>query len=167
MVQVHRTMHTTTSNSATQSLPGRVPFHRSTGQRPCSQTIDVAEPWRGSLVRSHKSWQDLASYGRVRGLASEDVHDLVQMLAASCASWQWARMGSRDPEEATATLKRLLYRSLGFMAMPSQARLKLAGLGHFGSSAACARRSDATAAHARRREAYQLHLAAARRSPNW
>jgi len=116
--------------------------------------------------------QKLASYGRIRGLvfgafgeASPDVHELAEVLATSSASRQWVRMGSRDPLEAAATLKRTLYRSWGLMAVRAQARLKLAGLSHVGTgaSAARARRSGATAAHARRREAYQLHFAAARR----
>ena len=120
--------------------------------------------------------QKLASYGRIRGLAfgaygeaSQDVHDLVSILAVNCASRQWVRMGSRDPEEAAATLKRSLYRSWGLMAMRSQARLKLAGLSHVGAgaSAARARRTDAAAAHARRRAAYQLHFAATRRGQRW
>ena len=74
-------------------------------------------------------------------------------------------MGCRDPQEAAATLKRSLYRSWGLMAMRGQARLKLAGLAQVGAGAsvARARRLDATAAHARRREAYQLHFMASSR----
>ena len=120
--------------------------------------------------------QKLASYGRAHGLtfgaygeASPDVHELVTVLAASCASRQWTRMGARDPQDAAATLKRSLYRSWGLMAMRGQARLKLMGLSHVGSGAAAARarRTDSTAAHSLRREAYQLHFAATRGARQW
>ena len=120
--------------------------------------------------------QKLATYGRVRGLAfgaygeaSTDVHELVQVLAKSCASRQWARMGARDPQEAAALLQRSLYRSWGLMAMRGQARLKLMGMSQVGSGAAAARarRTDSAAAHSLRREAYQLHFAATRGSWRW
>ena len=88
----------------------------------------------------------LASYGRIWGLAfgayaeaSPDVHELLDVLASSCASRQWARMGSRDSQDAAATLKGSLYRSWGLMAARGQARFKLMGLGHVGTGAAAAR----------------------------
>ena len=78
-------------------------------------------------------------------------------------------MGSRDPQEAAATLKRTLYRSWGLMAMRGQARLKLMGLSHVGSGAAAARarREEAASSYSLRREAYQLHFAASRFGQRW
>ena len=87
----------------------------------------------------------LAGYGRIWGLAfgaygeaSPDVHELAHVLATSCASRQWGRMGCRDPQEAAATLKRSLYRSWGLAAIRAQARLKLAGLSHVAAGASAA-----------------------------
>ena len=118
----------------------------------------------------------LASYGRIWGFAfgayaeaSPDVHELLDVLASSCASRQWARMGSRDPQDAAAALKRSLYRSWGLMAARGQARLKLMGLGHVGTGAAAARarRVESAAAYRLRQEAHQLHFAAARIGQRW
>jgi hypothetical protein len=113
----------------------------------------------------------LASYGRIwafafgaYGEASADAHELVRMLATTYASRHWARMGSRDPQDAAAAMQRSLYRSWGLMAVRGQARLKLAGLAHVGAGAhaASSRRAASEAFHDLRREAYQLHFAAAR-----
>ena len=116
--------------------------------------------------------QKLASYGLAFGAygeASADVHELVHVLATTCSARQWARMGSRDPQEAAATLKRSLYRSWGLMAVRGQARLKLMGLSHVGTGAAAARarRTSSAATHCLPREAYQLHFAAERLSMRW
>ena len=115
--------------------------------------------------------QRLAGYGRIRGLAfgafgeaSADVHELLRVLATSQASRDWARMGCRDYDEAVAMISRTLYRSWGLMAIRAEARLKLAGLAHVRTraAAACSRRTSSEAFRACRREAYQLHQAAAR-----
>ena len=112
----------------------------------------------------------LASFGRIRGLtfgafgeASDDVHDLVSLLAAGQASRDWASMRCRDSNEAKALIARTLYRSWGLMAVRSQARLKLCGLAHVGTGmqAAALRRDRADLLHARLREAYQLHFCGA------
>ena len=134
------------------------------------QHCGVAEGTPGPVSRK------LASYGRIWGLtfgaygeASPDVHELLSILAMTYASRHWVRLGGRDPQDATATLSRSMYRSWGLMAVRRQARLKLSCLAHVGAGAVAAssRRADADSQHALRREAYQLHFAAARHSQRW
>ena len=120
--------------------------------------------------------QKLASYGRIRGLvfgaygeASPDAHELLGVLAAEYASRHWVRMGCRAPQDAAAALSRSLYRSWGLMAVRGQARLKLSGLAHVGAGAGAAssRRAASDGFHHLRREAYQMHFAAACLGRRW